>query len=156
MVDGEKYCCPFWIFCCILCYRAQEVTRYCVCLTGCKKILHKPHFVRKKAHFTEAFHMRQFSNNLNLPVFLCFLYPAPCLSLSGFPGKRGGRGRKGNRNRGSKKIASGKGGGNGGGLVTCPGFAGYCSESYPGDTCLVVCAFGRNNVPVCQVTNTPV
>ena len=116
-----------------------------------KKILHKPHFVRKKAHFTEAFHMRQFSNNLNLPVFLCFLYPAPCLSLSGLPGKRGGRGRKGNRNRGSKKIASGGGGGNGGGLVTCPGFAGYCSESYPGDTCLVVCAFGRNNVPVCQV-----
>ena len=35
--------------------------------------------------------------------------------------------------------------------MTCPGFAGYCSESYPGDTCLVVCAFGRNNVPVCQV-----
>ena len=71
--------------------------------------------------------------------------------------KRGGRGRKGNRNnrnRGSKKIANNKGGGgggNGGGLVTCPGFAGYCSESYPGQTCLVVCAFGRNNVPVCQV-----
>ena len=42
-------------------------------------------------------------------------------------------------------------GSSGGGLVTCPGFAGYCSESYPGDTCLVVCAFGRNNVPVCQV-----
>ena len=72
-------------------------------------------------------------------------------ALSGLPGKRGGRGRKGNRNRGSKKIANSKGGGNGGGLVTCPGFAGYCSESYPGDTCLVVCAFGRNNVPVCQV-----
>ena len=71
--------------------------------------------------------------------------------------KRGGRGRKGNRNnrnRGSKKIANNKGGGggNGGGLVTCPGFAGYCSESYPGQTCLVVCAFGRNNVPVCQVS----
>ena len=37
------------------------------------------------------------------------------------------------------------------GLVTCPGYAGYCSASYPGDTCLVVCAFGRNNVPECQV-----
>ena len=36
-------------------------------------------------------------------------------------------------------------------LVTCPGYAGYCTESYPGDTCLVVCAFGRNNVPECQV-----
>ena len=35
--------------------------------------------------------------------------------------------------------------------VTCPGFPGYCSESYPGDVCLVVCAFGRNNVPQCQV-----
>ena len=39
--------------------------------------------------------------------------------------------------------------------MTCPGFAGYCSESYPGDTCLVVCAFGRNNVPVCQVRDPP-
>lgn len=35
-------------------------------------------------------------------------------------------------------------------LVTCPGFPGYCSEAYPGDTCTVVCAFGRNNVPLCQ------
>jgi len=34
--------------------------------------------------------------------------------------------------------------------VTCPGFPGYCSESYPGDTCLVVCGRGRNNVPQCQ------
>jgi len=39
-------------------------------------------------------------------------------------------------------------------LVTCPGFAGYCSESYPGDTCTVVCAFGRNNVPLCQADGT--
>ena len=39
----------------------------------------------------------------------------------------------------------------GSGPQTCPGFPGYCSESYPGQTCLVVCAFGRNNVPVCQV-----
>jgi len=36
------------------------------------------------------------------------------------------------------------------GPVTCPGFPGYCSESYPGDTCLVVCGRGRNNVPQCQ------
>jgi len=35
-------------------------------------------------------------------------------------------------------------------LVTCPGFPGYCSESYVGDTCTVVCARGRNNVPQCQ------
>lgn len=39
-------------------------------------------------------------------------------------------------------------------LVTCPGFAGYCSEAYPGDTCTVVCAFGRNNVPECQPDGT--
>merc|ERR1712128_361643 len=26
--------------------------------------------------------------------------------------------------------------------VTCPGFPGYCSESYVGDTCTVVCARG--------------
>ena len=39
-------------------------------------------------------------------------------------------------------------------LVTCPGYAGYCTESYPGDTCLVVCAFGRNNVPECQVNRS--
>ena len=36
-------------------------------------------------------------------------------------------------------------------LVTCPGFPGYCSESYPGGVCTVVCAFGRPNVPECQV-----
>ena len=66
-------------------------------------------------------------------------------------GRRGGRRSKNGNRRGSKKIANNKNGNNGGGLVTCPGFAGYCSESYPGDTCLVVCAFGRNNVPVCQV-----
>ena len=39
-------------------------------------------------------------------------------------------------------------------VLTCPGFPGYCSESYPGDTCLVVCAFGRNNVPECQDDGT--
>merc|ERR1712064_259200 len=39
-------------------------------------------------------------------------------------------------------------------LVTCPGFAGYCSEAYPGDICTVVCAFGRNNVPECQPDGT--
>ena len=39
------------------------------------------------------------------------------------------------------------------GPVTCPGFPGYCSESYVGDTCTVVCARGRNNVPQCQVTS---
>ena len=71
--------------------------------------------------------------------------------ILGLPGKKGGRRNGRNGNRGSKKVSNKKGGGNGGGLVTCPGFAGYCSESYPGDTCLVVCAFGRNNVPVCQV-----
>ena len=66
-------------------------------------------------------------------------------------GKRNGGGRR------SKKVngATKKNGGGGGALVTCPGFAGYCSESYPGDTCLVVCAFGRNNVPVCQVRDPP-
>ena len=37
-------------------------------------------------------------------------------------------------------------------LVTCPGIAGFCSASYPGDTCLVVCDFGRNNVPECMVS----
>ena len=37
-------------------------------------------------------------------------------------------------------------------LVTCPGFAGYCSEAYPGGVCTVVCAFGRPNVPECQVS----
>ena len=36
-------------------------------------------------------------------------------------------------------------------LVTCPGFPGYCSESFPGQSCNVVCDFGRNNVPLCQV-----
>jgi len=34
--------------------------------------------------------------------------------------------------------------------TTCPGFPGYCSESFPGQTCNVVCSFGRNNVPLCQ------
>ena len=38
------------------------------------------------------------------------------------------------------------------GPLTCPGFPGYCSESYVGDTCTVVCARGRNNVPQCQVS----
>ena len=36
-------------------------------------------------------------------------------------------------------------------LLTCPGFPGYCSESFPGQSCNVVCDFGRNNVPLCQV-----
>jgi len=40
------------------------------------------------------------------------------------------------------------------GPVTCPGFPGYCSESYVGDTCTVVCARGRNNVPQCQEDGT--
>jgi hypothetical protein len=35
--------------------------------------------------------------------------------------------------------------------LTCPGFPGYCSESFPGQTCVVVCSKGRNNVPLCQV-----
>merc|ERR1712130_384735 len=39
-------------------------------------------------------------------------------------------------------------------LVTCPGFPGYCSESYVGDTCTVVCARGRNNEPQCQEDGT--
>merc|ERR1712106_570764 len=38
--------------------------------------------------------------------------------------------------------------------VTCPGFPGYCSESYVGDTCTVVCSRGRNNVPQCQEDGT--
>ena len=38
------------------------------------------------------------------------------------------------------------------GLITCPGFPGYCSESFPGQSCNVVCGFGRNNVPLCQVS----
>ncbi len=33
----------------------------------------------------------------------------------------------------------------------CVGFPGYCSESFPGQSCNVVCDFGRNNVPLCQV-----
>jgi len=54
----------------------------------------------------------------------------------------------------------GKGGRRGGrkqeeaAIVTCPGFPGYCSESYVGNTCLVVCARGRNNVPQCQADGT--
>ena len=39
-------------------------------------------------------------------------------------------------------------------LITCPGFPGYCSESYVGDTCTVVCDRGRNNVPQCQEDGT--
>merc|ERR1712170_196313 len=39
-------------------------------------------------------------------------------------------------------------------LVTCPGFPGYCSESFPGQSCNVVCDFGRNNVPLCQEDGT--
>jgi len=70
--------------------------------------------------------------------------------VTGIPGRKGRKGKGGGR--GSKKINNK--GSSGGGLVTCPGFAGYCSESYPGDTCLVVCAFGRNNVPVCQEDGT--
>merc|ERR1711962_249071 len=38
--------------------------------------------------------------------------------------------------------------------VTCPGFPGYCSESFPGQTCNVVCSTGRNNVPLCQEDGT--
>jgi len=38
--------------------------------------------------------------------------------------------------------------------VTCPGIAGFCSEAYVGDTCLVVCERGRNNVPQCQEDGT--
>merc|ERR1712025_374601 len=40
------------------------------------------------------------------------------------------------------------------GLTTCPGFPGYCSESFPGQVCNVVCEFGRNNVPLCQDDGT--
>ena len=36
-------------------------------------------------------------------------------------------------------------------LKILPGFPGYCSESFPGQSCNVVCDFGRNNVPLCQV-----
>jgi len=39
-------------------------------------------------------------------------------------------------------------------LVTCPGFPGFCSESFPGQSCNVVCDFGRNNVPLCQDDGT--
>ena len=38
--------------------------------------------------------------------------------------------------------------------ITCPGFPGYCSESFVGQTCVVVCAAGRPNVPLCQVSLT--
>merc|ERR1712025_1325209 len=31
---------------------------------------------------------------------------------------------------------------------------GYCSESFPGQSCNVVCDFGRNNVPLCQEDGT--
>jgi len=37
---------------------------------------------------------------------------------------------------------------------TCPGFPGYCSESFPGQTCIVVCSRGRPNVPLCQSDGT--
>jgi len=56
-------------------------------------------------------------------VFICLG------AVSGLPGRK------------SKKVDT---------VVTCPGFPGYCSESYPGQICLVVCARGRNNVPQCQ------
>ena len=36
--------------------------------------------------------------------------------------------------------------------ITCPGFPGYCSESFVGQTCVVVCSAGRPNVPLCQVS----
>ena len=78
-------------------------------------------------------------------------------SVFALPGRNKKNGRRNGGGRRSKKVAGTKkngGGGGGGALVTCPGFAGYCSESYPGDTCLVVCAFGRNNVPVCQEDGT--
>jgi len=39
-------------------------------------------------------------------------------------------------------------------LTTCPGFPGYCSESFPGNECNVVCDVGRNNVPLCQEDGT--
>merc|ERR1712088_134519 len=38
--------------------------------------------------------------------------------------------------------------------VTWPGFPGYCSESFPGMSCNVVCSRGRNNVPLCQEDGT--
>jgi len=37
---------------------------------------------------------------------------------------------------------------------TCPGFPGYCSESFPGQSCVVVCSRGRPNVPLCQSDGT--
>ena len=36
--------------------------------------------------------------------------------------------------------------------LTTTSSPGYCSESFPGQSCNVVCEFGRNNVPLCQVT----
>jgi len=39
-------------------------------------------------------------------------------------------------------------------ITTCPGFPGFCSESFPGNECNVVCDFGRNNVPLCQEDGT--
>jgi len=39
-------------------------------------------------------------------------------------------------------------------ITTCPGFPGYCSESFPGTECNVVCDVGRNNVPLCQADGT--
>ena len=37
-------------------------------------------------------------------------------------------------------------------ILTTASSPGYCSESFPGQSCNVVCDFGRNNVPLCQVT----
>jgi len=56
--------------------------------------------------------------------------------------------RKGGGRRGGKKQSEEVA------IVTCPGFPGYCSESYVGNTCTVVCARGRNNVPQCQADGT--
>jgi len=75
-------------------------------------------------------------------VILCLLSTIISQGSSS-PGRK-----KGSGGRRSKKVSKGSG------PKTCPGFPGYCSESYPGDTCLVVCAFGRNNVPVCQDDGT--
>merc|ERR1712203_1244758 len=58
-------------------------------------------------------------------------------------GMRKGGGRRGGKKQ-DEEVA----------IVTCPGFPGYCSESYVGNTCTVVCARGRNNVPQCQADGT--
>ena len=64
----------------------------------------------------------------------------------------GSRRKKGQR--GSGRRGQGRGRSRVSPLTTCPGIPGYCSESYPNDVCLVVCARGRNNVPVCQEDGT--